>query len=136
MALRNFKISKSLTKSDISSKPALPSEMVDHINPVMNGQHFVDLMVADIRGHKWPLRYYTRPNGNKKGPVFTNGWREFAREKNVQVGDELTFYGHQVRDDDGELKMKYMIEVKRIISMTFKGQPNIITLDVEYLPRD
>ncbi|KAK0601231.1 hypothetical protein LWI29_022354 [Acer saccharum] len=98
----------------------------------MNGQNSVVLKVVDSRSQKWKLRYYTRPNGKKKGPLFTTGWCQFVEAKHLQVGDELTFYGHQVqvRAAEGKLKMKYMIEVKRP-SFTFNGEP--LTSDVEYL---
>ncbi|TXG65129.1 hypothetical protein EZV62_006404 [Acer yangbiense] len=131
MAMRHFKISKILTCSDIRSKIGLPNDMVEHMIPIMNGQHSMDLKVVDSRSQKWKLRYYTRPNGKKKGPIFTTGWCRFVETNRLQVGDELTFCGHQVRAADGKLKMKYMIEVKRIISMTFKGEP--LTSNVEYL---
>ncbi|KAI9185372.1 hypothetical protein LWI28_006597 [Acer negundo] len=123
-----FKFSKNLGKSDID-KLALPEQTVEHMNPMMNGSHFLDLIVVDARSQEWKLRYYTRPNGNKKSPVFTIGWREFVRAKGLQVEDELTFSGYQVRADDGQLKMKFMIDVKRQ-TMTFNGgEP--ITVDVE-----
>ncbi|TXG65205.1 hypothetical protein EZV62_006480 [Acer yangbiense] len=117
--------------SDITSKPALPTEIVEHMNPIMKGRHFLDLKVVDTRSQEWILRYYTRPNGNRECPVFTTGWRQFVQDKCLQVGDELTFYGHQVRADDGELKMKFMIEVKGPSLVTFNGEA--LTLDVEYL---
>ncbi|KAK0601641.1 hypothetical protein LWI29_026013 [Acer saccharum] len=98
----------------------------------MKGDHSVDLKAADIWGQEWELHYYTRPTG-RKCPIFTTGWHQFVEAKRLQVGDEFIFYGHQVRATDGELKILYMIEVKRLISMTFQGEPNIITLDVEYL---
>ncbi|KAK4840214.1 hypothetical protein QYF36_002587 [Acer negundo] len=131
MAMWHFKISKFLTYSDIRSKIGLPNEMVEHMIPIMNGQHFMVLKVVDSRGQKWEFCYYTRPNGKKKGPVFTTGWPQFVEAKGLRVGNELTFYGYQVRATDGRLKMKYTIEVKRIISMTFNGEP--LTSDVEYL---
>ncbi|KAK0602690.1 hypothetical protein LWI29_036002 [Acer saccharum] len=90
----------------------------------------MNLKVVDSRSQKWKLLYYTRPNGKKRGPVFTVGWPRFVKAKRLQVGDEFTFYGHQVRVVDGQMKMKYMIEVKRP-SMTFNGEP--LTSDVEYL---
>ncbi|KAK0601344.1 hypothetical protein LWI29_023323 [Acer saccharum] len=88
------------------------------------------IQVVDSRSQKWKLRYYTRPYGKKIGPVFTAGWRRFVEAKRLRVGDALTFYGHQVRAIDGQLKMKYTVEVKRP-SMTFNGEP--VTSDVEYL---
>ncbi|KAI9185380.1 hypothetical protein LWI28_006637 [Acer negundo] len=130
MAMRHFKISKILTYSDIRSKIGLPNEMLEHMIPIMNGQHSMVLKVVDSRSQKWKLLYYTRPTGKKKGPVFTTGWRRFVEAKHLQVGDELTFYGHQVTAADGKLKTEYMIEVKRQ-SMTFNGEP--LTSDVEYL---
>ncbi|KAK0599899.1 hypothetical protein LWI29_009632 [Acer saccharum] len=87
--------------------------------------------VVDSRSQKWKLRYYTRPNGKKRGPVFTASWRQFVKAKRLRVGDEFIFYGHQVRAADGQLKMKYMIEVKRRSMLTYNGEP--VTLDVEYL---
>ncbi|KAK3200505.1 hypothetical protein Dsin_023920 [Dipteronia sinensis] len=83
--------------------------MVEHMFPMMNGSHLLNLKVVDSRSQKWKLRYYTRPNGRKRGPVFTAGWRRFTKAKRLQVGDELTFYGAQVRAGDRQLKMKYMI---------------------------
>ncbi|KAK0601151.1 hypothetical protein LWI29_021667 [Acer saccharum] len=82
-------------------------------------------------GRKWKLRYYTRPNGRRRSPVFTAGWRRFVKAKRLRVGDKFTFYGNQVRAADGQLKMRYMIEVKRPSMLTFNGEP--VTLDVEYL---
>ncbi|KAK0599397.1 hypothetical protein LWI29_004892 [Acer saccharum] len=87
--------------------------------------------VMDSRGRKWKLRYYTRPNGRRRSPVFTAGWRRFVKAKRLRVGDKFTFYKDQVRAADGQLKMRYMIEVKRPSMLTFNGEP--VTLDVEYL---
>ncbi|KAK0602773.1 hypothetical protein LWI29_036808 [Acer saccharum] len=97
----------------------------------MNGSHFLNLKVVDSRSQKWKLRYYTRPNGKKRGPVFTAGWRQFIKAKRLRVGDEFTFYGDQVRAADGQLKMRYMIEVKSRSMLTYNGEP--VALDVEYL---
>ncbi|TXG48795.1 hypothetical protein EZV62_024670 [Acer yangbiense] len=134
MSLSKFQISKILTESDIISKIGLPIEIVEHMNPIMNNRHYLDLKVVDARNQEWILLYYTRPNGDREGPVFTTGWRRFVRDKRLQVGDKFIFYENQVRgDDDGELKMQmeYMVEVKRPGLVTFQGQP-IITLDAEY----
>ncbi|KAK3200458.1 hypothetical protein Dsin_023873 [Dipteronia sinensis] len=132
MAMLRFEVSKKLVRSDILGndiKLALPEQTVEHMKPIMNDSHFLDLKVVDARGQEWELHYYTRPNGKKKGPVFTTGWREFAGDKGLQVGDDITFSGHQVRADDGQLKMKFMIEVKRR-TMTFNGAEPV-TVDVE-----
>ncbi|KAK0600655.1 hypothetical protein LWI29_017182 [Acer saccharum] len=69
----------------------------------------------------WTLRYYTLPAGNRASPVITVGWLEFVRAKRVEVGDELTFYGHQDRAADGELQMQYMIQVTRTSNVTGDG---------------
>ncbi|KAK3200449.1 hypothetical protein Dsin_023864 [Dipteronia sinensis] len=130
MAMQHFKVPKKLTYSDIISKLELPTVIVDHMNRFMKGKHFLDLKAADIWGQEWPLRYYTRPKGNREGPVFTTGWRKFVEAKRLQVGDEFIFYGNQVRVDDGEVKMVYMIEVKRPGPVTFQNEP--VTLDAEY----
>ncbi|KAK4840705.1 hypothetical protein QYF36_016112 [Acer negundo] len=124
MAMRHFKISKILTYSDIRSKIGLPNEMVEHMIPIMNGQHSVVLKVMDSRSQKWKLHYYIRSNGEKKGPVFIIGWCQFVDVKHLQIDDELTFYGRQiqVKAAEGKLKMKYMVEVKRP-SFTFNGEP-------------
>ncbi|TXG65231.1 hypothetical protein EZV62_006506 [Acer yangbiense] len=86
-----------------STKPTLPTEMANHMIPLMNGRHFLDLMAADIWGQQWPLRYYTRPNGSKICPVFTTGWNQYVEAKGVRVGDQLIFSGHQVAGAEGEL---------------------------------
>ncbi|KAK4843398.1 hypothetical protein QYF36_025704 [Acer negundo] len=130
MALPNFESSKILSKSDIT-KPALSNEMARHMIPLMNGRHFLDLTVEDIWGQQWPLRYYTRPNGNRICPVFTIGWYLYVKAKGVQVGDQLIFSGRQVVGADGELEMRYKIRVTRPGPVTFNGEP--VPLDVEYL---
>ncbi|TXG65221.1 hypothetical protein EZV62_006496 [Acer yangbiense] len=130
MALPNFDSSKILSKSDIT-KPALSAEMARHMIPLMNGRHFLDLTAADIWGQQWPLRYYTRPNGSKICPVFTTGWNRYVEAKGVRVGDQLIFSGHQVAGADGELEMRYMIQVTRPGPVTFNREP--VPLDVEYL---
>ncbi|TXG65217.1 hypothetical protein EZV62_006492 [Acer yangbiense] len=132
MASHNFDMSKILIVSDITSEHALPTEMVKHMIPFMNGRHFLDLKAADIWGKEWPLCYYTRPNGSKICPVFTTGWHQYVEAKGVRVGDELIFSGHQVAAADGELpEMQYMIRVTRPSLVTFNGEP--VPLDVEYL---
>ncbi|KAI9185782.1 hypothetical protein LWI28_010590 [Acer negundo] len=132
MALPHFRVTKRLTYSDIFSKLELPTLIQNHMIPFMNGNHFLDLMAADIWGQQWPLRYYTRPAGHHKGPIFTkNGWCQFVEAKRLRVGDEFIFSGHQVIAADGELEIQYKIEVKRASAITFKGQ--LVVLDVEYL---
>ncbi|KAI9186418.1 hypothetical protein LWI28_017048 [Acer negundo] len=128
MAIPLFKISKLLTEYDITIKLVLPTWILTHI-PISGGIHFVDLQVMDTTEQVWTLRYYTRPSGNRKYPVFTVGWLKFVRVKCLRVGDELTFYGHQVRDADGELQMQYEIQVTRTSNVTYQGEP--ISLDVE-----
>ncbi|KAI9187446.1 hypothetical protein LWI28_028254 [Acer negundo] len=86
-------------------------------------------LVMDTMERVWTFRYYTRPNGNRKYPIFTVGWLEFVRVKRLRVGDELTFYRHQVRDADGELQMQYGIQVMRTSNVAYQGEP--ISLDVE-----
>ncbi|TXG65111.1 hypothetical protein EZV62_006386 [Acer yangbiense] len=130
MATPYFKISKFLTMSDIS-KPALPFRIVKPMIKIMRGANFMDLKAVDPREKEWKLRYYTRPKGKRKGPVFTAGWRKFARAKRLQVGDELIFSARQVRAADEELHMQFMIQVTRLGPVSiFQGQP-IIRLDVE-----
>ncbi|KAK0600081.1 hypothetical protein LWI29_011467 [Acer saccharum] len=85
--------------------------------------------VMDSKEQMWTLRYYTRPAGNRASPVITVGWLEFVRAKRLEVGDELTFYGHQDGAADGELQMQYMIQVTRTSNVTYQGDP--ISLDVE-----
>ncbi|TXG65239.1 hypothetical protein EZV62_006514 [Acer yangbiense] len=131
MASHNFVTSKILTMSDIT-KPALPTKMAKHMIPFMNGRHFLDLKAVDIWGKEWPLRYYTRPSRSKICPVFTTGWQEYVEAKDVRVGDELNFSGHQVAAANGELpEMQYKIWVTRPSPVTFNGEP--VPLDVEYL---
>ncbi|KAI9186792.1 hypothetical protein LWI28_020920 [Acer negundo] len=79
----------------------------------------------------WPLRYYTRPNGNRICLVFTTGWNQYVEAKGVRVGDQLTFSGHQVSGADGKLEMRYKIRVTRPGPVIFTGEP--VHLDVEYL---
>ncbi|TXG65146.1 hypothetical protein EZV62_006421 [Acer yangbiense] len=123
-----FKISKLLTYSDITTKLVLPTQIRVHI-PIMEGNHFLDLQVMDSKEQMWTLRYYTRPAGNRASPVITVGWLEFVRAKRLEVGDELTFYRHQDRAANGELQMQYMIQVTRTSNVTYQGDP--ISLDVE-----
>ncbi|KAK4840929.1 hypothetical protein QYF36_021623 [Acer negundo] len=128
MAIPLFRISKLLTDYDITIKLVLPTWILAHI-PIPGGIHFVDLQVMDTMERVWTFRYYTRPNGNRKYPIFTVGWLEFVRVKRLRVGDELTFYRHQVRDADGELQMQYGIQVMRTSNVTYQGEP--ISPDVE-----
>ncbi|KAK0598909.1 hypothetical protein LWI29_000624 [Acer saccharum] len=88
-----------------------------------------EVVVMDSKEEPWTLRYYTRPGGNRASPVFTVGWLQFVRAKRLQVGDELTFDGYQVRADDGELQVQYRIQVTRKSIVTYQGQP--VYLDVE-----
>ncbi|TXG65132.1 hypothetical protein EZV62_006407 [Acer yangbiense] len=118
MAMLQFTISKLLTNSDINTKLALPTQILVHI-PVMEGNHFLDLQVMDSKEQQWTLRYYTRPGGNRASPVFTVGWLQFVRAKHLQVGDELTFDGYQVRADDGELQVQYRIQRREEQSVLF-----------------
>ncbi|KAK4840484.1 hypothetical protein QYF36_009930 [Acer negundo] len=115
-----FTVSKLLTNSDITTKPALPTEILQHI-PLPQGTHFVDLQVTDSREQVWTLRYYIRPGGNRANPVFTVGWLKFVRAKRLEAGDKLTIYGRQ----DGELQ----IHVARTSNVTYQGDP--VYLDVE-----
>ncbi|KAK0599001.1 hypothetical protein LWI29_001412 [Acer saccharum] len=87
------------------------------------------IQVMDSKEQPWTLRYYTRPSGNRASPVFTVGWLQFVRAKSLKVGDELTFYGHQVRAADGELQVQFRIQVTRKSIVTYQGQP--VYLDVE-----
>ncbi|KAK4851475.1 hypothetical protein QYF36_015459 [Acer negundo] len=103
MASHNFVSSKILTMSDIRLKPTLPTQIVNHMSPFMNGSHFLDLKAADILGKEWSLCFYTRPNGIKKCPVFTTGWHQYVEAKNVRIGDRLIFSGRQVAAADGKL---------------------------------
>ncbi|KAK3200426.1 hypothetical protein Dsin_023841 [Dipteronia sinensis] len=129
MAVPQFKISKLLTVSDITTKVMLPAEILVYI-PISLTKHFVDLQVVDSTKQAWTLRYYTRPNGNRAIPVFTAGWLQFVRAKGVRVGDKLILSGHQVRDDsNGEVQMVFGIQVTRSSNVTYQGEP--VYLDVE-----
>ncbi|KAI9185517.1 hypothetical protein LWI28_028758 [Acer negundo] len=124
----NFKISKLLSEYDITKKLVLPNRILVHI-PIPQGVHFVDLQAMDTMEQIWTLRYYTRPSGNRKGPVFTVGWLGFVQNKSLEVGDKLIFCGHQFRAAGGELQMQYKIQVTRKSNVNYQGEP--ISLDVE-----
>ncbi|TXG65113.1 hypothetical protein EZV62_006388 [Acer yangbiense] len=128
MAMPQFKISKILTVSDITTKVMLPAEILVYI-PISQTKHFVDLQVVDSTKQVWTFRYYTRPTGNRASPVFTTGWLKFVRAKGLKVGDKLILCGQQVRDADGEVQMEYSIQVTRTSNITYQGEP--IYLDVE-----
>ncbi|KAK2638298.1 hypothetical protein Ddye_026093 [Dipteronia dyeriana] len=81
MAMRDFEISKRLKNSDVRSKIWLPIRITKHMIQIMNGSHFLDLKVVDSRSQKWNLRFYTRPNGRGRGPVFTAGWPRLVKPK-------------------------------------------------------
>ncbi|TXG65139.1 hypothetical protein EZV62_006414 [Acer yangbiense] len=115
-----FTVYKLLTNSDITFYPALPTEILQHI-PIPKGTNFVDLQVTDSMEKNWTLRYYTRPSGNRKNPVFTVGWLQFVRAKRLEVGDKLTICGRQ----DGALQ----IQVTRASNVTCQGEP--VYLDVK-----
>ncbi|TXG65095.1 hypothetical protein EZV62_006370 [Acer yangbiense] len=96
-----FTVSKLLTENDITTKPALPAKILQHIR-LPQGEHFAELQVTDSREQVWIFRYYTRPGGNRANPVFTSGWKQFARAKRLEADDKLTIYGRQ----DGELQIQ------------------------------
>ncbi|TXG65244.1 hypothetical protein EZV62_006519 [Acer yangbiense] len=123
--LKNFEISKVLTESDIKSNPVLPTEIQDHMIPVMNGRDFLEVTAVDMWGHEWKLCYDT------KGPFFTTGWSQYVDARGVQVKDELNFSGHQVAGANGELEMLYTINVTRPRHDSFNREP--AHPDAEYL---
>ncbi|KAK0599373.1 hypothetical protein LWI29_004711 [Acer saccharum] len=88
------------------------------------GEHSVEFIALDRWKQRWPLKYYTRPNGDRRIPVITTGWRKFVEANGVIVGDKLIFSRHQ---DAGEMPY-YMIQVKRR-TKTIKGK----TVDVDVI---
>ena len=118
----SFTVSKLLTNYDITRKPALPIEILQHI-PIPQGAHSVDLQVTDSMERVWTFQLYTQPHGNLAIPVITNGWLEFARAKRREAGDKLSIYPRQ----DGELQ----IQIERTSYVTYQGGPAF--LDVESL---
>ncbi|TXG65109.1 hypothetical protein EZV62_006384 [Acer yangbiense] len=111
-----FEIPKTLTKNDVEEKVGLPVKIMKHM-----GEHSVDLIVFDMWGQQWPLKYYTRPTGDRRIPVLRAGWLKYVKDKGVRPGDEFIFSGHQVAGADGVPEMRYMIQVKRQI-MTLEGE--------------
>ncbi|TXG65110.1 hypothetical protein EZV62_006385 [Acer yangbiense] len=126
--LFQFKISKLLTISDITTKVVLRNKIMKHIQ-IPQGINFVDLQVMDSTKHMWTLRLYIRPAGYRGSPVFTVWWLQFVRAKHLKVGDKLIFSWHQVRAADGELQMQYKIQVGRKSDVNYQGEP--VYLDVE-----
>ncbi|KAK0602299.1 hypothetical protein LWI29_032103 [Acer saccharum] len=115
MAQRIFAVSKILGEYDVRDKVALPAEIREHMQPMMNGKKSMELEAIDRWGRRWPLKYclYALPTGKFKNPVFSGaGWRQIVDDNGVRSGDELIFSRDQVVGADGVLEY-YKIQVKR-----------------------
>ncbi|KAJ0014801.1 hypothetical protein Pint_21059 [Pistacia integerrima] len=91
-----FKIfSKKLTKTDVENRLSLPTESLSSFPPFGEHQNYLEIMVDDDEGHKWPFRLVVR-RGRYRKPVLSAGWKVFVRTKQVQSGFKLKFYREEV----------------------------------------
>ncbi|TXG65124.1 hypothetical protein EZV62_006399 [Acer yangbiense] len=114
MAQRIFAVSKILSVSDVRDKVALPAEIREHMQPMMNRENIMELKAYDRWGQEWTLKYcsFVLQTGKFKNPVFSGaGWRKIVIENGVRPGDRLIFSRDQVVGADGVLE--YKIQVKR-----------------------
>ncbi|GKV32199.1 hypothetical protein SLEP1_g40817 [Rubroshorea leprosula] len=105
--------SKSLTTTDVRRRLAIPTRIVNSLLP-NGGDHAVELHVWHGTT-EWRIMCTTRKEGYKK-PVFSRGWRHFALENKLKVGDVVTLY----KEEHEAGHLYYRIEVKRADEPSFK----------------
>ncbi|KAF8107732.1 hypothetical protein N665_0117s0004 [Sinapis alba] len=58
-----------------------------------------EISAKDIHGHEWKLKHTLR--GTPQRHLFTSGWKEFAKKKDLDVGDSFIF----LRGENGESRI-------------------------------
>ncbi|XVF45868.1 hypothetical protein PTKIN_Ptkin02bG0242000 [Pterospermum kingtungense] len=105
---------KTLTQTDIHKRLAIPTDSLKHF-PGFKGRHSVDFNVKDKSHRLWTFRCSIRKRSYAK-PVFSSGWLEFIRHKNLRIGDKIIVHKEE-KDVNG---VQYKIEVQRKITLLGK----------------
>ncbi|GLT65267.1 hypothetical protein SLA2020_377060 [Shorea laevis] len=97
---------KILCETDVKKQMAVNSDFVNYL-PQSRGGETVNFPVMDVSsGTTWEFGYYVRRDGHLK-PVFQGGWRDYCRDKDLKVGDKITFWA-----DDGSYRIKAERKIK------------------------
>ncbi|KAJ0017599.1 hypothetical protein Pint_09616 [Pistacia integerrima] len=81
-----FKIfSKKLTKTDVENRLSVTTKSLSSFPPFGEHQNYLDILVDDDEGHKWPFRLVVR-RGRYGKPVLSVGWLHFVGTKQLQSG--------------------------------------------------
>ncbi|KAK0589904.1 hypothetical protein LWI29_019999 [Acer saccharum] len=80
---------KTLSSSDIERRLTIPGDCAVEFPPFHRGQHNEFNVKDDEGGHQWIFR--CAPSATNSGIVINSGWLQFARSKNLEVGDKIHF---------------------------------------------
>ncbi|GLT77300.1 hypothetical protein SLA2020_488980 [Shorea laevis] len=83
--------SKSLTKSDIEKRLSIPSQHLNSFPPVGN-DFKAQFRAIDERDKSWTFKCSIRSKRLYPEPVVSEGWFDFVRSVNLQIGDKVEFY--------------------------------------------
>ncbi|KAK0602107.1 hypothetical protein LWI29_030415 [Acer saccharum] len=101
--------SKKLSDTDVNQRLAIPSEKLDQIAPLSQGQE-KHIAVIDDNEHPWNFRLSTRSEGKYLKPVISgNEWRQFVGERGLHKGDKITFYRETL--ENNEVRFRIGIEL-------------------------
>ncbi|XP_021286336.1 auxin response factor 3-like [Herrania umbratica] len=98
---------KALTDTDVKRRFSFPDGCLPALPP-FRGCHAIELQVKDETGILWNFACTIR-SGMTPKLVIVSGWIQFARSKELQIGDVVLFY----REDDRVTGAHYKIEVKK-----------------------
>ncbi|KAF5743794.1 hypothetical protein HS088_TW08G00382 [Tripterygium wilfordii] len=102
---------KILSETDTNKRLSIPTRCLAYFTGSVLDQeaYAVELKVKDHQmGYVHTFYCTTRKRGYKK-PVFSKGWVNYVRQRNLRVGDKVVFR----REGDGEGGFVYKIEAKR-----------------------
>ncbi|XVF68253.1 hypothetical protein PTKIN_Ptkin10aG0190500 [Pterospermum kingtungense] len=107
--------SKTLRKTDIGTRLALPSKSLGFFPPPSGNEHTVDFDVRDESDVVWKFRLWTRNLETMKTlypkPVLTTGWRKFVCSRELRVGDRVVFY----RETEQAGGVNYHVKVEKAV---------------------
>ncbi|KAK0602848.1 hypothetical protein LWI29_037539 [Acer saccharum] len=68
----------------------IPGDCAAEFPPFHENQHIEFNVKDDESGHQWIFRC-ARQSATNSGIVIISGWLQFARQKNLEVGDTIHF---------------------------------------------
>jgi len=102
---------KKLSQTDVKHRMTIPMENFN-VFQIPQGKHSKRFVFIDMidTGRSWSFRCSTRRKDVYPKPVFSSGWIQYAREKDLREGDQVSFF---FVEKDGEEGLRLGVQAQK-----------------------